>query len=308
MSKIQEALKRLQSQGKPGASPRKYLRNRIDVADAVSVRKTRGDGELDDDVEVHHVNLEKLIDHGLLPSAELVQITADEFRRIKRPLIKTAFDEVHSVDEHANVLMITSAYPRAGKTFCATNLAISIALERDLNVLLVDADVAKPHITRAFDLEENVGLIDLLADDEASVRSVLVRTDCYDIQVLPAGRPHSHATELLASARMSEIVDELARRYPDRIIIIDSPPLLVTSEAQAIANQVGQIVLVIEFGKTGHQSVSEMQEMLDSEKAINVIINKSQQITRGSYYGEGYGYYFDTESAEDEKEQQKNQT
>ena len=113
-------------------------------------------------------------------------------------------------------------------------------------------------------------------------------TDLNDIQVLPAGHSHAHATELLSSGRMSYIVNELASRYADRIIIWDSPPLLLTSEAQALASQVGQIALVVEAGETSQQMLDQTLELLDLTKAVNIILNKAQRWTRG-YYGEHYG-------------------
>src|SRR5690606_30848694 len=133
-------------------------------------------------------------------------------RRIKRPLIANAIGETAGAGNIANrnVIMIASAMPGAGKTFCAVNLAVSISLERELNVVLVDVDVAKPHISRAFGLVDRKGLIDLLVDDSLDMADLLVRTDLNDIQVLPAGQPHPQATELLASDRMSRVVNELA--------------------------------------------------------------------------------------------------
>jgi exopolysaccharide/PEP-CTERM locus tyrosine autokinase len=293
MSKIQDALSRLQNDAKNSEAPKKQLRNSLKIRDKVPSKHANSD---DIATEIQHVDRDRLIAQGLLPGPEYQQDTADEFRRIKRPLIKNAFSGHSDPEEHVNVLMMTSAMPRAGKSFCSVNLALSIAMERELNVLLVDADVAKPHITRAFGLEDQPGLIDLLAEDTTDLRNVLVRTDLYDIQVLPAGRAHPQATELLASGRMSDVVEELARRYPDRLIIIDSPPLLVTSEAQAIASQVGQIALVVEFGKTNRHSVTEVMDMLDSSKAVNVILNKSTGMPGGGVYGAGYGYYYDAEA------------
>src|SRR5690606_24955136 len=176
--------------------------------------------------------------------------------------------------------------PGAGKTFCSVNLAVSISLERDLNVLLVDADVAKPHISRAFGLENAPGLIDLLLDEAVDLSDVLVRTDLNDIQLLPAGRSHPEATELLASDRMSDVVDELATRYADRIVLLDSPPLLVTSEAQALAGHVGQIALVVEAGRTTQVALEQTLETLDTDKAVNIVLNKAPGATAmsGRYY------------------------
>lgn len=185
-----------------------------------------------------------------------------------------------------NVIMVASALPKAGKSFCSVNLAASISLERELNVLLVDADIPKPHISREFGLSDSPGLIDLLVDDSRSIEGTLIQTDLNDIQVLPAGSGHPQATELLASERMSRIIDELATRYKDRIILIDSPPLLITSEAQALSGQVGQIVLVVEAGETTQQALLQTVEALDRNKAINVILNKSRHSSPTGYYGD----------------------
>lgn len=246
----------------------------------------------------HAIDQQHLVEAGLLaPLAHAVPI-ADEFRRIKRPLITNATNAASTTTpvtgelaEHMNVIMITSALPNAGKTFCSMNLALSMSLERELNVLLVDADVAKRHITRELGLAEAPGLIDLLLDESLNVDESLVRTDMNDIQVLPAGRGHPQATELLASDRMSDIIKELATRYSDRIILLDSPPLLITSEAQALANQVGQIALVVEAGETTQQTLLQTIEVLDRDKAINCILNKSRHSTQFGYYGGDYGYY-----------------
>lgn len=291
MSKIQDALKRLQKEGPPPVIPARQPRNGFgNGAERSSVPIARKKK-----VEVsgpkHHVEQQALVEAGLLAPLDHAIPVADEFRRIKRPLIANASRGLADAAEHMNVIMVASALPKAGKTFCSVNLAVSLSLERELNVLLVDADVAKPHISREFGLAEAPGLIDLLVDDGRSIEETLIRTDLNDIQILPAGSGHPQATELLASERMSQIVHELATRYPDRIILLDSPPLLITSEAQALAGQVGQIALVVEAGETTHQSLLQTVESLDTDKAINVILNKSRHSSLSGYYGADYGYY-----------------
>jgi exopolysaccharide/PEP-CTERM locus tyrosine autokinase len=240
----------------------------------------------------HHVSQAGLIACGVLAPFDQAGPIGDDFRRIKRPLIANAvLRNVPEGDACANVVMLASAMPGSGKTFCAVNLAVSISLERELNVLLVDADVAKPHISRAFGLEAAPGLIDLLVQEDLKVADVLVRTDLNDIQILPAGSKHPQATELLASERMSRIVTELATRYRDRIVLLDSPPLLVTSEAQPLAGHVGQIAFVVEAGQTSDQMLAQALHALDSSKAINFILNKTRHHGRG-YGGDyvNYGY------------------
>jgi protein-tyrosine kinase len=293
VSLIENALKKLQGVRPTPAGPEPVASGapRYATASAIPVARKK---KVTIEGPKHHVSQPDLIRGGLLAPIEQALPVADEFRKIKRPLIVNAFGASAVSEGHANVIMITSPLPRAGKTFCSVNLAVSMSLERDLNVLLVDADVAKPHITREFGLSDRPGLIDLLVDDGGDLNDMLVRTDLNDIQVLPAGRTHPQATELIASDRMSRIVAELATRYSDRIILLDSPPLLITSEAQALANQVGQITLVVEAGQTTHQELAQTIEALNTDRSINVVLNKSRNWSwnrSGDYSGEyGYGY------------------
>jgi protein-tyrosine kinase len=291
MSKIQDALQKMQKGSPPKrAEARTDLPgNRQQLPETVIpiARKKR----IALQGTKHPLDEKHLIHGGLLAPLDHAIPVADQFRRIKRPLIDNVVKNAAIEADHMNLIMVSSALPGAGKTFCSVNLAASISLERELNVLLVDADVAKSHISKAFGLSDYPGLVDILADETLSIEDVLVRTDLNDIQVLPAGSKHSQLTELLASDRMGEVIRELATRYPDRIIIMDSPPLLVTSEAQALAKQAGQIVLVVESGKSLHQDVQETLHSLDQSKPINVILNKSIYTQASGYYGGGYGYY-----------------
>jgi exopolysaccharide/PEP-CTERM locus tyrosine autokinase len=280
MSKIQEALRMLQKEGTK-ATARGLPQTVIPIA-----KKKR----IEIEGAKHHIDEQDLIHRGLLAPLDQAIPVADEFRRIKRPLIDNAVKQGTGHQDHMNLIMVASPLPGAGKTFCAVNLAASISLERELTVLLVDADVAKPHISTAFDLADKPGLIDLLEDESISIEEVLVRTDLNDIQVLPAGRKHSQSTELLASERMEEVMHELATRYADRLVVMDSPPLMITSEAQAVARQAGQIALVVESGKTTNQEIQEALEQLDRDKAINLILNKSLYAQAGGHYGSGYKY------------------
>ena len=291
MSKIHEALRKLQKQGGDPAgkggknTPQSSRRIPETVIPIARKKKVEIAGDK------HHLDEEALIRGGLLAPLDQAIPVAGEFRRIKRPLIDNALKHSFEHDDHMNLIMVASPLPGAGKTFCSVNLAASLSLERELNVLLVDADVAKPHISKAFGLSDRPGLIDLLEDETMTISETLVRTDLNDIQVLPAGREHSQSTELLASERMEEVMHELATRYADRLIIMDSPPLMITSEAQALARQVGQIALVVESGKTTNAEIQEALELLDTEKAINIILNKSVYSQAGGYYGGGYGHY-----------------
>lgn len=246
------------------------------------------DGRIGKDLLV--LDFEQLREASIVPPEELAPNLANEFRRIKRPLLKKAFGKGEERIEKGNLIMLCSALSGEGKTFTSMNLAMSVALERERTVLLIDADVAKPHISRAMNLDKRKGLMDLLIDRTLDIGEVLVQTDMPGLRVLPAGTQHEYATELLASERMEELMTEIAGRYQNRIVILDSPPLLQTSEAQVLTGLVGQVVVVVHAGATPQSAVDGALELVDPSKHVSLILNKSRIATGGdSYYGGYYG-------------------
>lgn len=239
--------------------------------------------------QILHLDFDALREASIVPPENLAPHLADEFRRIKRPLLANAFGKGVVPVENGNLLMVCSAFSGEGKTFTSVNLAMSLALERERTVLLIDADVAKPHISRALKLDNQLGLMDLLMNDELDLSDVMVQTDMPGLRVLPAGTRHHYATEYLASDKMQKLMEEISGRYPNRMIILDSPPLLQTSEALVLASQVGQVVLVIHAGETPQSAIQAAIEMIDPGKAINLILNKCRAKSDKEYYGGYYG-------------------
>jgi receptor protein-tyrosine kinase len=232
------------------------------------------------------IDLQRLREGGMIaPDGDKTPL-AEEFRVIKRPLLKNAFASGSAI-RHGNLVMVTSAFPREGKSFCAINLAMSIAMERDRTVLLVDADVARPSIPQKFGIAPDVGLMDVLLDSHVSLSDAIVRTNVNKLALLPAGRPHRQATELLASDAMANLLSELSDRYSDRIVIFDSPPLLVTTEARTLAANMGQIVMVVESESTTHEALREALSTIESCDVVGMVLNKG----RRSNPGDSYGYY-----------------
>lgn len=242
------------------------------------------------------IDLERLASLGfLVPDAEKTQI-AEEFRVVKRPLI-TNVQAADAREKHRNLIMVTSSLPGEGKSFCALNLALSIAMERDITVMLVDADVAKPSVLNNLGVRAEAGLMDLLLDKSLRVGDVLLKTNIEKFSILPAGRRHKHATELLASEGMARLLDEIANRYPDRIVIFDSPPLLVTSEARELAAHMGQVVMVVEAGRTSQDAVNEALSYLEVCDIVNLLMNKTEaMVGMDGYGGYGYGYGYGHQS------------
>ncbi|MCC6531318.1 MAG: tyrosine-protein kinase family protein [Burkholderiales bacterium] len=215
----------------------------------------------------------------------------EEFRLIKRPLLKNALGQGPTPIQRGNLIMVTSCMPGEGKSFCSVNLAMSIAMEMDHTVLLVDADVAKPSIPRMLSIDGGLGLMDVLLEDHLPVSQALIRTNIDKLKLLTAGRHHPNATELLASGAMRELLDEMSSRYSDRIIIFDSPPLLATTESRVLASQMGQVVVVVEAGKTTQQNLREGLNHIESLENVSLLLNKTRFRGGSGYYGYGYGGY-----------------
>jgi receptor protein-tyrosine kinase len=238
--------------------------------------------------QVQSINLARLHRMGVVsPDAEKSQI-AEEFRIIKRPLIANAFGQGTARVRNGNMIMVTSSLPGEGKTFCAINLAISMAMEMDRTVLLVDADVAKPRTPEYLGIHADRGLLDVLQDKHLKLSDVLIKTDIAKLTILPAGRTYKRATELLASEAMNRLVEDIGNRYPDRIIVFDSPPILATSEASVLATHMGQIVMVVEAERTSQEAVREALSHIQSCEVVSMLLNKATPTPGADYY---YGYY-----------------
>ncbi len=237
------------------------------------------------------VDRDRLRGAGFLAPEEYERRLAEEYRRIKRPLLANAFGLGAPKIDFGNLIIVASARSGEGKTHTCINLALSMAMEKERTVLLVDGDVAKPTVSGVFGVDDAPGLLDVLEPDGLPIEDCILTTDIPGLRLLPAGAPREGATELLASDRMRALAAELSGRYSDRIVLFDSPPLLDTSESIAIAAVVGQVALVVAAGVTPQSAVRDAVGQLNPEQAVNVILNKQRFQTSGGYYGSyGYGY------------------
>lgn len=232
-----------------------------------------------------------VLDHGRLRTEGL--LTPDDedtdlreqYRLVKRKLITQCFVREQSGPNPANLVQVTSSVGREGKTFSTFNLGMSIAMERDVTVLLVDADLTNRSLTRLVGLSNRPGLTDVLTGGVDDLGEVVCRTDVPRLSVIPAGESHRHATELIASEVMRDCTRELAGRYQDRMIIFDSTPLLMDSQAATLAEHMGQVLIVVEAGRTSARMVNESIALLENSQASqSLLLNKSVR-------GHGYGYY-----------------
>ena len=263
----------------PVAAPQASVTKVADAQDEVVVLSRRVD-----------LDLAMLESTGIVtPNAPRSHI-ADEYRVIKRPLISNAMGRGAAALPHGNLIMVTSAMSGEGKSFTSVNLAMSIAAELDHTVMLVDADVARPSILRMLGLPAGPGLLDLL-EGKAEMSSVLMKTNIDKLTILPSGTPHARATELLASDAMRLLLDDISKRYPDRIVIFDSPPLILTTEARVLATQMGQVVMVVQADRTLQADVQQALATIEACPVKMMLLNKVRAESRGSYgYGYGYGH------------------
>ena len=225
---------------------------------------------------------------GLItPNASRTQLS-DQFRVIKRPLIRNAVGKGAQALTHGNLIMVTSALAGEGKSFTSVNLAMSIAAELDHTVMLVDADVARPSLPRMLGLPSGPGLLDVL-ESSVDMSDALLRTNVDKLTVLTSGTPHPRATELLASEAMRHLLHDISTRYSDRIIIFDSPPVLAASPAAVLAGHVGQLIMVVRADETLESALRDAIGLMGACPHIQLLLNGVKFSPGGRRFGTYYG-------------------
>ncbi len=237
------------------------------------------------------LDLRRLRDLGLLTPQDAHSRLAEQNRHIKRPLLMNAMGKGAHPLRFPNTILVTSSLPNEGKTFVSVNLAMSIAMEMDRTVLLVDADVVKSDVCNVLGIKKLEGITDVLASDHMSIADVMLKTNIPKLTVVPAGRGYPNVTGLFSSEQMTSIVQEFASRYEDRIVIFDSAPLLATTVTAILSGLVGQVAMVVEAERTARSSVEDALEMLSDANAqtVSLILNKTRERGAADYYGYGYG-------------------
>jgi protein-tyrosine kinase len=296
MSIVEKALQKLQSAGqaKP-ATPAPKVSVSAEAAPASPAASAVTDVRRRPRVTLNpaktvRVDFDKLRFEGLMPPEHQQRELAHQYRTLKRPLIRNAFEESGDTRVGTRSIMVSSALPGEGKTFTSINLAMSLAMERDHSVLLLDGDIPKPHVSTALGVRDEPGLLDLLSDSSLPVESVVLPTDVRGLSVLPVGRNRADsATELLASARMRDIISQLERLDPQGLVLVDSPPILLTSEARVLAQLFGQVVVVVKAGATPQQAVTEAISIIGEGPRLGLVLNEAVQETSHAQYGYYYG-------------------
>lgn len=235
------------------------------------------------------VDRDLLAEQGMVVPGTAVTPLAEEFRLVKRQLLLTARAVAGDDADRARMVLVCSARQDEGKTFCAINLALSMAAEKDVEILLVDADFAKPDVLERLGLDEGPGLLDALAGTIDDLEACILDTDIPGLSILPAGTRSASDTELLASDRARAILDRLAAANPRRIVIFDSPPVLAASPASVLALHVGQVMLVVRADRTTESDLREAVAMVDACEHIQLVLNAVSFQPGGRRFGSYYG-------------------
>ena len=233
------------------------------------------------------VNRADLIDQGFVMPDAAITALAEEIRIVKRTLLLNAIGP--TALPNGRRILVCSAHANEGKTFCAVNLALSMANERDIEVLLIDGDFAKPTVLSTLGIDGPVGLMDALADPDIDVETLVIKTDVGSLAVLPSGRYTNEATELIAADRTRTIIERLSAK-PNRIILFDSPPALAASPASVLAYHVGQVLLVVRADKTAEAELRDAVLLLGGCEEIQLLLNGARFAPNARRFGSYYGY------------------
>lgn len=214
---------------------------------------------------------------------------SEEFRLVQRQILRAAFGP-GAEPGFSNLLMVTSARPGEGKSFTSVNLAGSIARQGDHHVLLVDADSKRDSFCYALGLAEMRGLLDLVANPKLDPSPLIVKTPIDRLSILPVGRERERSAELFSTKEMTRLIQSLGRRYADRLLVLDAPPCLSTSDPAVLAPVVGQILFVVEADRTQRDEVEASLDLIQACPNITLVLNK-QQISSRYTFGAYSSYY-----------------
>ena len=289
---IQKKVEQKKPVNRPVAEPRKPVVSppRRGVVDNRMERPTKPVVERVKPIAVPtlRLNLERLARLGMVtPDLENRRVV-EEYRYIKRSLLGATFDAQDRIAK-GNVIVVTSSHPGEGKTFNALNLALSVAMERDHHVLLIDGDIERAGLSRTLGVGRRPGLSNYLLDDRVRPADTMFKLGGVErLRVLPSGPLRHDASELLASSRMRAFVDEMAARYPDRLVIIDSPPLLSSSSARVLAELAGQVIIIVAAEETSMSALDESLKNVPENKPVRLILNKTAVSEKDGEYRYGY--------------------
>lgn len=286
MSIIEKALDKLGHTDVPG----KTLKNESSVEKQNATQVPQKDNSANENIKNRQKNsrtikldLDSLGRLGYLTPNTDNKLLFEQYRRIKLPILKTAFEN-EDITKNKNIVMVTSSVTGEGKSFTSLNLAMSVAYEYNHTVLLIDADISKQMSSKVMGVEGANGLIEYLTDKEKLLENLILKTNIPKLNLIPSGSHTELITELYSSKKTSDLFEELSTRYQNRLIIIDTPPVLEDSSAKVLTNLANQIVYIVEAEKTPRHIVEQGLRMLGHDKPMGIVLNKSNARHNASYY------------------------
>ncbi len=237
------------------------------------------------------VDLRRLESQGIFSPDRAPNRTTEEFRLIKRTVRLNVQAATEAQSKNPNLIMVTSSHQGEGKSFVSLNLALSLAAETDATVLLIDADPSRASVISHLGVKVEKGLLDLLRDEDLGFSDVVLRTNIKRLTILPAGYPDPLSSELLAGSTAAHLLEEISQRYPDRIVILDAPPVLATTETTALALHAGQIIFVVDSRKTTKSAIKESLNLISTCPNIGFVLNRAEPQIGSERFGSYYNYY-----------------
>lgn len=297
MGKLQEALDKLKESG-PRTAPSASTPG---SGYASSERQSRHSIAF---AQVLEIDWARLFEHGLLPEQAVASGISQQYRRAKRPLLRQIFGSYPiEVDETGRVLLVASALRGEGKSFTCLNLALAIAIEPELQVLLIDGDGPRQSMTAAFGLTGNTGLLDLAEDSTIDPASCIYSTSQDGLFVLPAGERRNNSPELLGSSRLQKIIEKIAKESGPCIVVIDSPPVMQANDARALSSVADHTLFVVKSGETNVNVVESALQSIGGNDNVYLLLNQTRSVSSSEYaYGHpgAYGSSADHTTAADD--------
>jgi protein-tyrosine kinase len=289
MSLIERALEKHRRQGDKQPAARPPLAPAAAVSEVLSAHR-----ELSVGPEIVELDVVQLRMRGYMPAEEAMSEMMHQFRRLKRPLVVNALQRDAGTALSSRIIAVASAVAGEGKSFTSLNLAMSLAIERDFNVLLIDGDIARGALTSALGLGDQPGLLDLLSEADRTMESCVRRTSLEGLYVLPCGKWRDNAPELLGSTRLKRLLSDVTARYPGCLVVCDTAPVMLTNEGAVFLSIAGQVVFIVSSGSTPRQSVIDSLALIPGDRAISMVLNKfSGPVDSGYQY---YGQHYDARS------------
>lgn len=210
---------------------------------------------------------EELRRSGLIyPSMEDVDVV-NAFRNLRTSLL-------NKMEQYNSTLMVTAVTPKGGASFVATNLAAAFTFDHQKTAMLIDCNFENPSLAEKFNLEFKYGLKDFITGKVNDISQIVYSTGIQRLRLIPSGTQESDLVEFFTGERMYSFLSEVRSRYSNRIIIIDTPPILDSADTKILAELADYILLVVPYKGVTTNLINRTLNSIDKTKIVGMILNK----------------------------------